>query len=105
MLMLNLSKIKLLIAFAIGYVAGAAAGRQRYQTIKAGAQKVAEDPRVQAAAKKAGETLADKAPVVAEAIKNKTTAADSAVADKMTSGDEPDPDGAPARANGSVPLS
>ena len=105
MLKLNLSKIKLLIAFAIGYVAGAAAGRQRYQTIKASAQKVAENPTVQAAAKKAGDTLADKAPVVAEAIKNKTTAAAGAVADKVGSSDEREQDGAPARANGSVPLS
>ena len=105
MFKLNLGRIKLLISFAIGYVAGAAAGRQRYQSIKEGAQKVAENPRVQAAAKKAGDTLADKAPVVAEAIKNTTTAAASAVADKVTSSDDADPDSEPARPNGSAPLS
>jgi len=78
MFKLNLSKIKLLVAFAIGYVAGAAAGRQRYQSIKAGAQKVAENPTVQAAAKKAGDTLADKAPVVLFLIASATTGALSA---------------------------
>ena len=99
------SKIKLLIAFAIGYVAGAAAGRQRYQEIKAGAQKVAEDPRVQAAAKKAGDTLADKAPVVAEAIKQRTSTVAGMVADKVRSDDEPEPTDSPAPANGAAPLS
>jgi len=99
-----MSKLKLLIAFAIGYVAGAAAGRQRYESIKAGAQKVAENPRVQSAAKTAAGTLADKAPVVAEAIRNKTTAAASAVADKVTPDDETD-QAPPAPANGAVPLS
>jgi hypothetical protein len=100
-----MSKLKLLIAFAIGYLAGAAAGRQRYESIKANAQRVAENPRVQSAAKKAGETLADKAPVVAVAIKNKTSAAASAVADKVTQDDETDRGAPPAQANGSVPLS
>ena len=65
---------------------------------------MAESPRVQSAAKTAAGTLADKAPVVAEAIKNKTTAAASAVADKVTSDDETD-QAPPAPANGSVPLS
>ena len=82
-----MSKLKLLLAFAIGYVAGAAAGRQRYESIKRGAQQVAENPRVQAAARKAGDTVVEKAPVVAEAIKDRTTAAASAVADKVRSDD------------------
>lgn len=105
MFKLNLGKIKLLIAFAVGYVAGAAAGRQRYQTIKAGAQKVAEDPRVQAAAKKAGDTLADRAPVVAEAIRQRTTAAANAVAEKVRSDDRTGQNPSPAQANGAAPLS
>jgi hypothetical protein len=98
-------KIKLLVAFAIGYVAGAAAGRQRYQTIKSGAQRVAEDPRVQAAARKAGDTLADKAPVVAEAVKQRASVVASAVADKVRSDDEPEPTASPAPADGGAPLS
>ncbi len=83
-----MSKLKLLIAFALGYVAGAAAGRQRYESIKSGAQKVASDPRVQSAAKKVGTTVAEQAPVVAEAVKEKTTAAASAVADKVSGSDD-----------------
>ena len=99
-----MSKIKLLVAFAIGYVAGAAAGRQRYERIRTQARKVAESPRVQSAAKKAGEGIADKAPVVAAALKDKTAAAASAVADKVSSrgDDEPAP---PARPNGAAPIS
>jgi hypothetical protein len=98
-----MSKVKLLVAFAIGYVVGASAGRQRYEEIKASARKVAESPRVQAAAKKAGQTVADKAPVVASVVKDKTTAAASAVADKVTSDDEAATP--PAYPNGATPLS
>jgi hypothetical protein len=98
-----MSKLKLLIAFALGYVAGAAAGRQRYESIKSGAQKVANDPRVQSAAKKVGTTVAEQAPVVAEAVKEKTTAAASAVADKVSGSD--DQDAQPPAAPTGTPLS
>lgn len=100
-----MSKLKLLIAFAIGYVAGAAAGRQRYEEIKAGAQRVAQDPRVRSAAAKGGQTVADKAPVAAHAIKDKASAAASAVASKVTSDDDDDEPQPPAAANGAAPLS
>jgi hypothetical protein len=99
-----MSKLKLLVAFAIGYVAGAAAGRQRYEQIRTRAQKVAESPRVQSAAKRAGDTVAEKAPVVAAVVKDKTVAAASAVADKVKPSGDGEA-GAPAHPNGSVPLS
>ena len=83
-----MKKLTLLIGFAIGYVLGARAGRERYEQIRTGARKVAGSPPVQSAATKAQETVAAQAPVVAEAVKEKATAAASAVADKVHRGDE-----------------
>lgn len=103
-----MAKIKMLAAFAVGYVAGSAAGRQRYEEIKNGAQRLAGNPTVQSAARKAQDTVAEKAPVVAEAVRNATTSAAGAVADKVSSGDSsgtsesPAP---PAQAHGGPPLS
>ncbi|HRI94637.1 MAG TPA: hypothetical protein PLZ93_03400 [Nocardioides sp.] len=99
----SFGKLKLLVAFAIGYLAGAAAGRRRYEQIKVSAQRFAADPRVQSAAKMAGDTLAEKAPVVASTIKDKSTAVASAVTEKLSS-DEEDLPQQPAGAEG-TPLS
>ena len=44
-----MSKISLGLAFAAGYVVGARAGRDRYEQIRASAQKVAENPKVREA--------------------------------------------------------
>ena len=43
-------KLTLLLVFAVGYVLGAQAGRQRYEQIKNAAFKIKDDPRVQSAA-------------------------------------------------------
>jgi hypothetical protein len=40
-------KILFLFGLAVGYVLGTRAGRERYEQIKAGAEKVWADPRVQ----------------------------------------------------------
>ena len=66
-----MKKIVLLTAAAAGYVLGARAGRERYEQIKSGAQKVAENPRVQAATSKAQETVTAQATAVAGAAKEK----------------------------------
>jgi hypothetical protein len=79
-----MSKLKLLIAFAAGYVAGAAAGRQRYEQIKANARRVAENPRVQSAAQRATDTVAEKGPVVAAAVKDGAVSAAGTVRDKVS---------------------
>jgi hypothetical protein len=55
-----MKKIPLLAAAAVGYVLGTRAGRERYEQIKAGAQKVARDPRVQAATHHAADVAKDK---------------------------------------------
>ena len=50
-----MSKLSLIAGLGVGYVLGARAGRERYEQIKAGAQKVARHPRVQSAADRAAE--------------------------------------------------
>lgn len=64
-------KITLLVFFVAGYVLGARAGRARYEQIAAMASRVKGNPTVQAAAGKAQETVAQQAPVVATAVKEK----------------------------------
>ena len=86
-----MSKIKTLLVFAAGYLAGSAAGRQRYEQIRAGAKRVAENPSVQDTTKKAQDAVAKKVPVVANLVKRKTTEVASAVADRVGLGDEHDP--------------
>jgi hypothetical protein len=68
-----MKKLTLLAAAGVGYVLGARAGRGRYEQIAGGARRVAGNPKVQAAASKAQETVAHQAPVVATAVKDKVT--------------------------------
>lgn len=64
-------KLTLLAAAGAGYVLGARAGRQRYEQIAAVASKVRRNPKVQAAASKAQDTVAQQAPVVVSVVKDK----------------------------------
>jgi hypothetical protein len=66
-----MSKTTLLLAFGAGYVLGARAGRDRYDQIRSGAQKVASNPTVQSAAGRAQEVVGHQAAVVADAAKQK----------------------------------
>ena len=66
-----MKKIPLLFAAGVGYVLGTRAGRGRYEQIKAGAQKIADDPRVQAATDKATGAAKEKAGEVAHAAADK----------------------------------
>lgn len=59
-------KVTVLVAAATGYVLGARAGRDRYDQIKAQAQKVRRDPRVQQAAQDTQDYVGQQAPVVKE---------------------------------------
>lgn len=77
-----MSKITLGIAFAAGYVVGAKAGRDRYEQIRASAQKVAENPKVQAVADSAKDKAAEVASAVAETAKEKAGEAVGAVKEK-----------------------
>ena len=67
-----MKKLPLLFAGAAGYVLGTRAGRERYEQIRAGAKKVARDPRVRSATDRA-----------TDAAKEKVTDAASSAADKV----------------------
>lgn len=79
-----MSRITLAAAFAAGYVVGAKAGRDRYEQIRAGAQKVAENPQVQAAATAVKDKAGEVAGTVAETAKEKASDAVDAVKDKSS---------------------
>jgi len=76
-------KTPLAAAFAAGYVLGSRAGRDRYEEIKAGAQKFASNPRVQSAKYKAQDTVATQAAAAADVAKEKVSDAASAASDKV----------------------
>ena len=82
-----MSKLSLLAAAAAGYVLGARAGRERYEQIKSGAQKIARDPRVQSASHKAQDAASQQATAAAELAKDKVTSAASTAADKVRGND------------------
>ncbi len=97
-----MSKIALAVAFGAGYVVGARAGRGRYEQIRSQAQKVADNPRVQAAAGAAKGKVGEVATTVADTAKVKagdlaTTVSDTAK-DKMAKHDDSDAGVAPHQA-------
>ena len=59
-------KILLVVGIGIGYVLGTRAGREKYDQLKASAQKFWNDPRVQKQVNNAEDFVKDKAPEVAE---------------------------------------
>lgn len=59
-------KILLLVGLGVGYVLGTRAGREKYDELKATAQKFWNDPRVQKRVDDAQDFVKDKAPEVAE---------------------------------------
>lgn len=66
-----MSKLTLLAAAGVGYVLGTRAGRERYEQIKANAQKFASNPRVQSAKDKAVEQASTQAGAAYGAAKDK----------------------------------
>lgn len=79
----DMKKIPMLVAFAAGYTLGSKAGRGRYEQIKSSAQKVAENPHVQAATHKAQEAVATQAALAADVAKEKVSDAASTAADAV----------------------
>ena len=61
-------KILLVVGIGIGYVLGTRAGREKYDQLKARAQKFWNDPRVQKQVTNAEDCVKDKAPDVAEFV-------------------------------------
>jgi hypothetical protein len=78
-----MKKLTLIAGVAIGYVLGSRAGHERYEQIKSGAGRVAQNPKVRAATGKAQEAAVHQAAVVAEAAKDKVVDAASTAADKV----------------------
>ncbi|MEI5672916.1 MULTISPECIES: hypothetical protein [Nocardioides] len=78
-----MSKLSLLAAAGVGYVLGARAGHERYEQIKAQAQKVARNPKVQDAAHQVQDTAATQAAAAASVVKDKVTDVASTAADKV----------------------
>ena len=74
-------KILFVVGVALGYVLGTRAGRERYEQIKAGAEKVWNDPRVQQQVHTVEEFVKDKAPGLAD----KATSAAKKVAQTVRS--------------------
>ncbi|MEF2978267.1 hypothetical protein [Subtercola sp. YIM 133946] len=63
-------KLLVIAGFGAGYLAGSAAGRKRYEQIKAKASAVVNDPKVQKTVKDAGAFIAEKAPEVVGSVQN-----------------------------------
>jgi hypothetical protein len=84
-------KLLLLTAFAVGYVLGARAGRERYDQIMGTVGKVKDDPRVQERAHQAVDLAKAQAPVVADKVTSAATAAAGLVSDKVGGSDSPEP--------------
>jgi hypothetical protein len=68
-----MKKLTLLAGVAIGYVLGTRAGRERYEQIKAGANRLAQNPKVQAAADQAKGAVGQQASAVVDAAKEKAS--------------------------------
>ena len=66
-------RLILLAGLGVGYVLGSRTGRQSYEKLKAQAQDLWADPRVQDTVEKANQSIREKSPAVADAVQ---TAAD-----------------------------
>jgi hypothetical protein len=75
-----MKKMILLAVFALGYVLGTRAGRERYAQIMSAFDHVRTNPRVRETAQQAMDTAKQQAPVVAD----KVTSAASAAASKVS---------------------
>jgi hypothetical protein len=80
-------KLTMLVAGGVGYVLGTRAGRERYEQIKSGAQKLKNNPTVQKKAREATTAVKENAPVVKDKVAEAATTAKSAAQDKLNRSD------------------
>jgi hypothetical protein len=78
-------KLLLVVGLAVGYVLGTRAGHERYDQMKAQAQKLWGDPRVQKQVKQAEAFAKEKAPEVADFVTDNV----KKVASKATGSSKP----------------
>lgn len=76
-------KLTLVIGIGIGYVLGARAGTQRYEQLKAQAQKAWKNPTVQDKVEQAQEKVKETAPQVAEKVSGKAGEVAQTVTEKV----------------------
>ncbi|WP_181275051.1 hypothetical protein [Brevibacterium oceani] len=95
-------RLILLAGLGVGFILGSRTGRQSYERLKAQAQDLWTDPRVQDTVEKANQSIREKSPAVADAVQ---TAADkvnaAAATDSPVSGFDGDDDGSAASASSS----
>lgn len=83
------TKAAFLIGAAVGYVLGTRAGREQFEKIRAGAQQVWEDPRVQEKVADASGFVKEKAPDLKDKVEGAVKQATDAVKSRTGSSDEP----------------
>lgn len=81
-----MKKTSFLIGFAAGYTLGAKAGRDRYDQIVAKANEIMGNPKVQQATQQVTDTVREKAPEAAEAMKAKLPGSGSSTTSTRGSG-------------------
>lgn len=64
------SKVMFLIGLALGYVLGTKAGRERYEQLRAGAEKLWTNPRVQTGVHRAEDYVRGVAPDVVDRVES-----------------------------------
>lgn len=82
-----MKKLLTLAAVGVGYVLGARAGRQRYESIKANFLKVKNNPTVQEKAGQVADVAKEQAPVVKDKLAGAATAAAAKVKPNGSSDD------------------
>ncbi|UJH69589.1 hypothetical protein [Ornithinimicrobium sp. INDO-MA30-4] len=82
-----MSKITMAAAFGAGYIFGSKAGRQRYEELKAKAEELWSNPKVQEQAAKVSEQAKDRMPGLSNDSGEGSTADDSEVPSVATYGD------------------
>ncbi|QUL79155.1 YtxH domain-containing protein [Brevibacterium sp. SMBL_HHYL_HB1] len=82
-------RLILLAGLGVGYILGSRTGRQSYERLKAQAQDLWTDPRVQDTVEKANQSLRERSPAVADAMQTAAGAVQSA-ADKVNAAAEAD---------------
>jgi hypothetical protein len=82
-------RLILLAGLGVGYILGSRTGRQSYERLKAQAQDLWTDPRVQDTVEKANQSLRERSPAVADAMQTAAGAVQSA-ADKVNAAADAD---------------
>ena len=73
-------RLILLAGLGVGFILGSRTGRQSYERLKAQAQELWTDPRVQDTVEKANQSIREKSPAVADAVQTAADKVNAAVA-------------------------